>query len=351
MTLPESMQAVVFRGGGLKLATVPLPTVEPDGVLLEVLTVGFCGSDSSLIKSGGLAEGTILGHEVCGRVAARGSAVRHVDPGVRYIVRPTSCGRCRDCRGGRPYFCQTGRRSIGIGDMPGAFADYVKVYPEMLIPVPETVDSRNAALAEAFAAALHGINRLGADEGPVLIMGGGSIGLAMVRLFCLLGVSPVVLTEPVTAKRRLARELGADHVIDPFDAAVAGRIYAATEGIGFPSIFECSGVADNVQQALDWAARGGSVCVVSLMFAPARIVPMTLNFKEACLTGCYSDTHAENRQCLQWMAEGRLDGRPLITDIVPLAQLPEVFRERIDAGRTIKAMVETGRDKDLPAPT
>ena len=273
----------------------------------------------------------------------------HVDPGVRYIVRPTPCGRCRDCRGGRPYFCQTGRRSIGIGDMPGAFADYVKVYPEMLIPVPETVDSRNAALAEAFAAALHGINSVGADEGPVLIMGGGSIGLAMISLLRILGVAPVVVTEPVAAKRRMARELGADHVLDPFDETVAGRIYDVTGGTGFPAIFECSGVADNVQQALDWAARGGSVCVVSLMFAPARIVPMTLNFKEVRLTGCYSDTHAENRRCLQWMAEGRLDGRTLITDIVPLAKLPAVFRERIDAGRTIKAMVETGRE-EAPLP-
>ena len=158
MNLPQTMQAVLVHDGQLELNTIPLPAVEPEGVLLEVLNVGFCGSDHSLIHSGGLPDGTILGHEVCGRVVAYGRNVRDVAIGQRVIVRPTSCGRCRDCENGRPYFCQSGRRSIGIGDMPGAFAEYVAVYPEMLIPVPDQVDSRNAAVAEAFAAALHGLN-------------------------------------------------------------------------------------------------------------------------------------------------------------------------------------------------
>jgi len=340
--LPQTMQAIVFRGGQLELATIPLPEIESDTVLLEVLNVGFCGSDHSLIKSGGLAEGTILGHEVCGRVVAFGKDVCDVDLGSRVIVRPTACGQCRDCQAGRPYFCQNGRRSIGIGDMPGAFAEYVKVYPDMLIPVPDDVDSRNAALAEAFAAALHGINCIDASEGPALVMGGGPIGLATVCLLHLMGVSPIVLSEPVASKRKLGRELGADHALDPFGEAMGRRVFELTSGVGFNAIFECSGVPDNVQKALDWVARGGDICIVSMMFAPAPIVPLNLNFKEARLTGCYSNTHAENRQCLDWMAEGRLDGRPLITDVIDLAQLPRVLRERIDTGQAIKVIIETG---------
>ena len=345
MNIPETMQAVIVHGRELELATLTLPDIEPDGVLLEVLQVGFCGSDHSLVKSGGLQEGTILGHEVCGRVVACGAEVDGVDLGRRVIVRPTSCGRCRDCRAGRPYFCQSGRRSIGIGDMPGAFAEYLKVYPGMLIPVPDAVDTRNAALAEAFAAALHGINCVQDDEGPALVMGGGPIGLAMVSLLRLMGISPIILSEPVETKRHLALELGADQVLDPFQDDMAARVFEITAGIGFPMVFECSGVGDNVQKALDWVARGGDICVVSMMFVPTTIVPMALNFKEARLTGCYSNTHEENRQCLEWMAAGKLDGRALVTDAVPLAQLPTVYRERIDTGQAIKVIVETNAGK------
>ena len=345
MKLPETMQAVVYRGGQLELETLPLPHIEPDGVLLEVLKVGFCGSDHSLIKSAGLGEGSILGHEVCGRVVACGADVDDVALGTRVIVRPTSCGRCRDCRAGKPYFCQSRRHSIGIGDMPGAFAEYVKVYPGMLIPVPQAVDDDNAALAEAFAAALHGINCVDAGGGPALVMGGGPIGLATVALLKLRGVSPIVLSEPVEAKRRLGLALGADAVLDPFHEDMAVRVFEMTAGIGFPVVFECAGVTDNVQKALDWVARGGNICVVSMMFAPASIVPMALNFKEARLTGCYSNTHEENRRCLEWMAAGKLDGRRLVTDTVSLAQLPAVYRERIDTGQAIKVIVAPGAAK------
>jgi threonine dehydrogenase-like Zn-dependent dehydrogenase len=340
--IPQEMKAAIWQKGELRLATLPVPEIESDGVLLEVLSVGICGTDHSMMKSGGLAEGTILGHEVCGRVAACGTAVRGVTKGARVIVRPTSCGNCRDCRAGRPYFCQDGRRSIGIGDMPGAFAEYVTVYPEMLIAVPDEVDNQNAALAEAFAAALHGINCIDIDKGPVLVIGGGPIGLAAISLLGVMGIDPVVLSEPLAVKRSLASKLGAAHTLDPFKDDMDRRIFDITAGVGFEAVLECSGVPDNIQKALDWVARGGDICVVSMIFAPAPIVPMTLNFKEARLTGCYSNTHAENRQCLDWMAEGRLDGRPLITDVIDLAQLPTVLRERIDTGQAIKVIVETG---------
>ncbi len=341
--IPPHMPAVVYRTGrGLVLEELPVPATGPDGVLGHVAHAGFCGSDHSLIKTGGLADGTVLGHEVSGQVAACGKAVAGVKIGQRVIVRPSACGDCRDCRDGRPYFCQNGRRSIGIGDMPGAFASYVRVLPAMLIPVPDGVDACNAALAEAFAAALHAIETIGRCRGKVLVVGGGPIGLALVKLLGLMNCNAIVLSEPVAAKRELGKAFGAHATIDPFADDTSQRVFEITAGHGFDIVFECSGVAANIAQALDWVARGGDVCIVSMIFDPATIVPLTINFKEARLTGCYSNTHAENRRILRWMAEGRLNGRPLISHRTPLAQLPQVFREHIDRGRVIKVMVDIG---------
>ncbi|MBL0715478.1 MAG: alcohol dehydrogenase catalytic domain-containing protein [Desulfosarcina sp.] len=341
--IPNTMPAVVFRRDrGLILEEVPVPASGPDGVLIRVAHTGFCGSDHSLVKIDGLADGTILGHEVSGRVAACGADVTGVKVGCRVIVRPNACGECRDCRGGRPYFCQVNRRTIGIGDMPGAFAEYVRVLPSMLIAVPDGVDSQNAALAEAFAASLHGIHCVGRQGGSTLVVGGGPIGLALVRLLRLMDFAPVVLSEPVAAKRQLGLAFGAHAVMDPFTEDMGPRIFELTAGHGFDAVYECSGVAENISLALDWVARGGDVCIVSMIFAPASIVPLTLNFKEARLTGCYSTTHEENRLVLRWMAEGRLDGRPLISDLTTLEGLPQIYRERIDPGQAIKVMVRIG---------
>ena len=246
------MKAAVYRRStGLIIEEVPIPEPGAEFVLIKVSNTGFCGSDHSLIESGFLADGTILGHEVSGIVAGWGTDVRGMTEGSRVVVRPTFCGQCRDCRMGRPHLCTGGRRTIGIGDLPGAFAEYVKVYPQMVIPIPEGVDSRNAALAELFASALHGIRASGSRGGSALVMGGGPIGLAAVGLLKLLGFSPIALSEPLKAKRELGKLFGADHALDPFAEDLRQAAREWTAGIGFETILECSGVAENVPLAFE----------------------------------------------------------------------------------------------------
>jgi (R,R)-butanediol dehydrogenase/meso-butanediol dehydrogenase/diacetyl reductase len=337
------MKAVLFRKGkGLVCEEIPRPRPEPDQVLVQVADTGFCGSDHTLVESGGLPDGYILGHETSGTVTEIGSDVAGVTLGSRVIVRPTFCATCGDCAAGRPYFCQHNRRSIGVGDLPGAFAETIAVYPQMLIPIPPGVDSRNAALAEAFSASLHGINCAGDPGGSALVIGGGPIGLALVRLLKVLEYGPIVLSEPVAEKRDLGKNFGADAAFDPLTETIGSHVMRWTDGAGFDTVFECAGVPDALQTSMDAARRGGRVCVVSVGFNPVSIVPVTLNFKEIWVTGAYSNTHEENIRCLDWMAEGRLDATPLISDIIPLEDLPRVYREKIHTGKAVKVVVQIG---------
>jgi (R,R)-butanediol dehydrogenase/meso-butanediol dehydrogenase/diacetyl reductase len=309
--------------------------------MVKASHTGFCGTDHSNIENGGLQDGTILGHETSGTVVECGRKVTQIPTGMRVIVRPSFCGVCTDCMADRPYLCRQNRRSIGIGDLPGAFAEYFVAYPDMLIPIPEGVDLKNAALAEAFAASLHAITCVKKKSGTALVLGGGPVGLALVRLLQITGFEPILLSEPMAAKRKLALEFGADNVVDPLKEDLSQVVFKTTGGyVGYETVFECSGVPSQVQVCLDVAANGGTVCVVSMMYTDVKIVPMTLNFKEVWLTGCYSNTHAENRTCLEWMRQGRLDGRPLISDLISLDQLPEVYERRIHPGKTIKVMVD-----------
>ncbi|MHB9096438.1 MAG: zinc-dependent alcohol dehydrogenase, partial [Syntrophales bacterium] len=209
----NTMKAVIYHPAGLGIEEIPAPDSGEEFILVKVSDTGFCGSDHSLIESGFLADGTILGHEVSGIVSRRGTKVTGFSEGSRVVIRPTFCGNCRDCRMGSPHLCAQGRRAIGIGDLPGGFAEYVNVYPQMLIPIPAGVDSRNAALAETFASALHGITATGSRGGSALVMGGGPIGLAAVTLLKLLGFAPIALAEPVSGKRETERQFGADYTL------------------------------------------------------------------------------------------------------------------------------------------
>ena len=95
---------------------------------------------------------------------------------------------------------------------------------------------------------------------------------------------------------------------------------------------------------MNFCARAGMVCVVSVMMKPVTIVPVTLNFKEIHLTASYSNTHEENIQCLEWMAEGQIDGRPMISDLADLEDLPDIYNERIQTGRAVKVMLRIGEE-------
>ena len=340
------MKAVVYHTAkGLTLEDVPSPDAGDDFLIVKAIHTGFCGSDHSLIENGFLTDGTILGHETSGVIVEKGGKTEGISEGARVIIRPTYCGKCRECRRGMPHLCSGGRRTIGIGDLPGGFAEYVKIFPQMAIPIPEGVDSMNAALAEPCAAALHGIKTAGTEGGSVLVMGGGAIGLAAVKILNILGFYPVALSEPQPMKREMGGRFGADVLIDPLSENIRARSFEATNGVGFETILECSGIGENVSLAMELAANGARVCMISIMFHGIAIAqPMAMNFKEIHFSGSYSNTHEENRTCLQWMAEKRLDARPLVTDLITLEELPETYKNRIQPGKAVKVMVKIGDD-------
>jgi len=338
------MKAVTYRHDrGLTVEEVAIPEAGDDFVVVKVVNTGFCGSDHSLIESGFLSEGTILGHETSGVVVGIGKKVEGPSEGMRIIVRPSFCGSCRECLRGMPHLCSGGRRTIGIGDLPGGFAEYLKIYPQMAIPIPDGVSSRNAALAEPFAVALHGIKTAGSTGGSVLVMGGGAIGLASVRILKILGYFPIALSEPVEEKRMLGEQLGADFLIDPFSGNLSEKCAEFTKGTGFDTILECSGIGENISLAMELAAMRGRICMIGMMFKGISITqPMYMNFKEIGFTGAYSNTHEENRICLQWMAEKKLDALPLITDLISLDELPDVYETRVKTGKALKVMLKIG---------
>jgi len=339
------MKAVVFRKDkGLVYEDVPDYSVAPDEVLVKVANTGFCGSDHSLVAGGHLADGYILGHEISGVVVAKGAEAGGTALGMRVCIRPTYCGHCANCLSGKPHLCRVHRRTAGIGDLPGGFAEYVKVFPQMLIPIPDSVDSRNAALAETFAAALHGIGCTSDRKGSALVMGGGPIGLCTVRLLKILGYGPIVLFEPVASKRDIAVLYGADQVFDPLEKDADQQAMVAAPG-GYRKIFECSGVQANINRAVLLTEDAGEICIVSMIFSPISLeAPFLINLKEIRLTASNSNTHGENIQCLNWMAQGKLDARPLISDYEPLERLPDVYRERIDTGLAIKVLLKIGEE-------
>jgi hypothetical protein len=137
------MRAAIVEGAGrpLVLADVPDPTPGPGELVLRVRAAGLCGTDLHLAGDPLIVPpGTVLGHEFAGEVAALGAGVEGGRPGERVSALPViGCTRCAACLAGDTMGCP-GVRMLGAGDLPGAFAEYVRVGARETMRLPEALD-------------------------------------------------------------------------------------------------------------------------------------------------------------------------------------------------------------------
>ncbi len=191
----------MFTGPGvLELQDVAEPEVAEGDVLVQVRSVGICGSELHGARHPGFRKPPlIMGHEFAGTSAA----------GDRVVINPMlSCGHCELCRGGLRQVCRE-RQIIGV-HRAGGFAERVAVPGSTLRPVPDWLSWDAAAMVEPAANAVHAWNRSGAGPGArVAVLGCGAIGL-----LCLLtaldgGAASVDVTDLDPGRLAQARRLGA----------------------------------------------------------------------------------------------------------------------------------------------
>ena len=338
------MKAVYYsKDLGLVYGDLPDPEAGPGEVLVRVHFVGICGSDLHLYKSRRLPDGTIMGHECSGTIEGLGDGVLDRKVGDRVIVRPIGCGICIACAGGNEHLCPH-RRAIGLGQVPGGYAEILSVPWRMTIPVPDLVPLAYAALADPLATALHAIRQARPLQGKsVLILGAGAIGLSLLLLLKRDGVAPILVSEPNPARGDAARELGADGVFHPKDPGVFEKIRSATGGPGPAAVFECSGIPEAFHQGLSSVAKTGEVILIGLGAEPFHLPPLLAVLKETRILGSFANTQEECREVLGMIARQEIPLERLTGDRIALAELPGVFAGLLAGSPRTKVIVEIKR--------
>ena len=240
----------------------PEPLPGPGEVVLRVHATGLCNSDVRVyLGEKKAAAGVVPGHEVTGEVAALGPGARADEGAVVSLCPILACGRCSFCREGFRNRCPS-RKTLGY-DIDGGIAEYVLV-PEPLVamghllPIDPATPPHLRALVEPFACVLNSLEALGVRAGlPVAIVGGGPMGLVHLIAARAYGAGPILVVEPDAARREVAKELGADAVAGPAEAAAACD--ELTRGEGFPAVAVAVGLSEAIPGALALARRMGSV--------------------------------------------------------------------------------------------
>ena len=380
------MKAVVCQNAELRVAELPDPVPGPGQVLLRVLRCGICGSDLHLRHHcehmGALARRTgypnfprgsdavVFGHEFCGEVLDHG-------PGTRRKLRSgsTVCAVPLLRAGGEIDLIGISARSAG------AYAERIVVDETLMMPVPNGLATDQAALTEPMAVALHAVRRseIKARETAVVI-GCGPVGLAVICMLRARGVRHIVASDFSPRRRALARRCGAETVIDPTQQSPfagaqqqgfitrsadmaelgvstrerLGRLplpwwqgWRLIEALGIkpkrPVVFECVGVPGVLQSLLDGVPLWSRVIVVGVCMQPDQIEPALAINKEIELRFVLGYTPLEYRDALHLLAEGKVDGRPLLTGEVGLDGVEAAFGALADPEQHAKILIDPAR--------
>jgi (R,R)-butanediol dehydrogenase/meso-butanediol dehydrogenase/diacetyl reductase len=231
-------------------------------------------------------------------------------------------------------------RSLGLGQLPGAYAEFVACSSASLLKLPANVSSRAGALVEPLSVGLHGVNHSSIEPGMgVVVMGAGPIGLSTLIWAKAKGASAVVVSELAPGRTELAMKLGASAVVNPTKEDPAEAVRAIT---GRPPeiVFECIGVKSTLGSAIGMVARHGQVVVIGVCMESDSIYPLSCVMKEVQINFALAYTRGEFQETIDALSNGTVDAMPMITDVINVDEVPAMFTELKRPGTRAKVMVE-----------
>ncbi|SDG33986.1 D-arabinose 1-dehydrogenase, Zn-dependent alcohol dehydrogenase family [Klenkia brasiliensis] len=301
--------------------TRPVPEPAADQLLVRVGACGVCGHDA-LARRGLLAApvGSVLGHEVAGRVEAVGADVDGDWTGRRVaLVQRIPCGWCPECAAGTTARCRQGPGFYGE-DLPGGYAEYVVASPLNAVPLPDGVDDvAGALLTCAVGTGLKALRTAGVQAGDVVVVtgAGGGVGVHAVQLARHLGAVVVAVTGDASKVAAL-QDAGATEVAVRPDGRELRRIAAGLDRPrGVDVVVETTG-APTFAVVLRALRPGGRLVLVGNT-APADLPldPGLLIVRELAVLGSAHATRADLVEVVDLVTVGVV--RPVAAQVWPLA--------------------------------
>lgn len=349
--------SVLYDVGQMEVRDVPRPAILPREVLVRVRAVGLCGTDTHIFSGHAnyntnergfpiplVLQPQILGHEVTGVIEEVGSLVDDlavgdhvvVDQGINCVSRAREM-LCEYCNTSDSHQCEF-YQEHGITGLPGGLAEYLAIPAVNAVRVNASLSFSETALVEPLGCIIHSSNRvaktpsrytLNADATErrvrsVLICGGGPAGLLFTEyLRRVVGYDgSLLVSDPNLRKRELAKELGADELIDPSSSDVVAMVHDYTGGKGVEYVIEASGAGEALSSIAQLIPKQATVLLYGHGHAGTELsVLNSILFKEPSLVASvgasggfdYDGRPSVYRRALNLIEEKTIDVNSLIT--------------------------------------
>jgi threonine dehydrogenase-like Zn-dependent dehydrogenase len=335
------MRAAVLRDGRMAYRDdVPDPVPEAGQVLVAVRACGICGSDlhfaahgaevlamSDRVAAGAagldvdLSHDVFMGHEFSAEILEAGPDTETHPVGTLVTSLPVLLST----KGVEPI--------VYSNSTVGGYSERMLLSAPLLLPIPNGLDLKHAALTEPMAVGLHAVNKSNIRPAETaLVLGCGPIGIAIVASLVGRGVENVVAADFSPRRRELATAMGAHQVLDPAQGSPFDSVKAAV-------VFEAVGVPGIIDDVLLRARPGTRLVVAGVCMQPDTVHPFFGIAKEINVQFVLAYNPEEFADSLRALADGEIDVTPVITGEVGLDEVGAAFDDLADPERHCKILV------------
>ena len=323
-------------GPGFTKIKKPIPDeLLANEVLIKVLATSICGTDVHIYKwdkwsQKRIKRPLVVGHEFSGEVIKIGSKVNNVKFGdIVSAETHIVCGKCEFCQRGEFHICEN-TKIIGV-DVDGCFAEYARMPSTNLIVDKTGTSPKYLSIQEPLGNAVHTMMHFEIKNKTVAVVGCGPIGLMGVNIAKAVGAKKIISIELNDYRIKLAKELGADVVINPLKEDVISRVLEETSGKGVDVVCDFSGNKEAIEFAFKYLKPGGKISILGIGDENIEIdFSNDIVFKGISVYGVVGRKMYETwDQVKELIASNKLDLEKIITHFYKLEEMNEAMAKMI----------------------
>lgn len=329
-----------------KIDIVEKSLKQPEGsqVLIKVDSCAICTLEQRIFNGVMKRYPFAGGHEAAGTVVAVGSKVKSLKIGDKVAARMlTSCGECYYCRSGHENQCVISFKADiheGVGG-PGGFAEYMMLDVKSLYKVADDLNLLHAALSEPLACCVHSVNNANIELGnDVVVIGVGIMGAFHIKLAKMRGAR-VIACEVDVARLEIAKQMGADILINSKEVNAIEKVKELTEGRGADVVFCTAALPQLAADSIQMTGKVGRVVMYSSFHPnlPIELNVNTVHSTEMKITGAVNANTRDFLAATKLLSDKMIDPSLLISEVVPFEKIEYAFERAIDP-KTYRVIVK-----------